>query len=277
MKAVQRRFDIDLSLSYILPGTTDFVFQIHALNGIDQVVESESLRITPSVRQHIFEDPQVGNRFLRLQANAGPLKIRYRARVRVERPLGNKRAQEHAVADLPDHVLHHLMPTRYCESDLLGSATLKLFGNHAPGTARVETICDWIQRNVDYRSGSTDTTTTACDVFLRRAGVCRDFAHLGITFCRALNIPARLAVGYSVFNAPPPDFHAMFEVYLGGRWELFDPTLMSAPQDMVRIAVGRDAKDVAFSTIFGPVTAGEISPRITPVAQAITASDSLPL
>ena len=264
--AVKRRFDVDLSLSYTLPGTTDFVFQIHALNGIDQVVESESLRITPGARQHIYEDPQVGNRFLRLQADTGPLKIRYRARVRIERPRRNKRAHEHAVADLPDHVLHHLMPTRYCESDLLGPATLKLFGTHAPGMARVEAICDWIQRNVDYRSGSSDSTTTACDVFLRRAGVCRDFAHLGVTFCRALNIPARLAVGYSVFTTPPPDFHAMFEAYLGGRWELFDPTQMSAPHDMARIAVGRDAKDVAFSTIFGPVIAGPILPKIVPVA-----------
>ncbi|MEO5770638.1 MAG: transglutaminase family protein [Burkholderiaceae bacterium] len=266
MKAVPRRFDVDLSLSYTLPGTTDFVFQIHALNAIDQVVESESLRITPGARQHIFEDSQVGNRFLRLQADAGPLKIRYRARVRVERPRRNKRAREHAVVELPDHVLHLLMPTRYCESDLLGPATLKLFGNHAPGTARVEAICDWLQRNVDYRTGSSDTTTSACDVFLRRAGVCRDFAHLGVTFCRALNIPARLAVGYSVFTTPPPDFHAMFEAYLGGRWELFDPTSMAEPQDMARIAVGRDAKDVAFSTIFGPVTAGPILPRIVPVA-----------
>ena len=266
MKARQNRFDVDLTLSYSLPATTDFVFQIHALNGIDQVVESESLRITPSARQHVFEDPQVSNRFVRVQADAGPLKLRYRARVHVDRPRRNKNAAEHPIAELPDGVLHHLMPTRYCESDLLGPATLKLFGQTAPGMARVEALCEWIQRNVDYRSGSSDSTTTACDVFLRRAGVCRDFAHLAVTFCRALNIPARLAVGYAVFTTPPPDFHAMFEAYLGGRWELFDPTRMSSPQDMVRIAIGRDAKDVAFATIFGAAIAGPVLPRITPVA-----------
>lgn len=263
-------FDIDCKLAYTLPATTDFLFQIHALDGIDQAVASESLRMSPSAQQRVYADPHVGHRFLRVQAKPGNFQVRYKARVRVERPKSNVRAEELPIAALPDEVLHNLMPTRYCESDLLGPASLKLFGALPRGFSRVQAISDWIRRNVDYRIGSTDTTTTACDVFLRRAGVCRDFAHLGVTFCRALNIPARLAVGYSIFASPPADFHAMFEAYLGGRWELFDPTHLSAPADMVRIAVGRDAKDVAFSTIFGAAMTRTILPLIKRVPVAST-------
>jgi transglutaminase-like putative cysteine protease len=261
-----RLFDIDCKLGYALAQTTDFVFQIHAMQSPDQEVVSESLRVTPSASCHTYTDPNVGQRFLRVQAPAGPLNLRYRARVKVARPPRKLDAPELPIAALPDEVLHNLMPTRYCESDLLGSAAMKLFGNVAPGCARVVAICDWIHRNVDYRTGSSDTTTTACDVFLRRAGVCRDFAHLGVTFCRALNIPARLAVGYSLFRTPPPDFHAMFEAFVGGRWELFDPTRMSDPRELVRIAVGRDAKDVAFATIFGAAQSRLIAPIVKRVA-----------
>jgi transglutaminase-like putative cysteine protease len=265
MSTPSRLFDIDCKLAYTLPDGADFVFQIHALNGLDQTVLTESLRITPRAESRVYQDPHVGHRFLRVHAQAGPLKLRYRARVQVNRPRRNASAAELQVADLPDDILHNLMPTRYCESDLLGPAALKLFCGLKPGYSRVQAICEWIQRNVEYRLGSSDTTTTACDVFLRRAGVCRDFAHLAVTFCRALNIPARLAVGYAQFDTPPPDFHAMFEAFLGGRWELFDPTRMSDPRDLVRIAVGRDAKDVAFATIYGAAQTHAILPRVARV------------
>ncbi len=262
MTTRRQTFDIDCRLAYELPAPVDFLFQIHALQGMDQTVETESLQITRTAKRHVFEDPQVRHRFLRVRAAAGPLQLRYRARVRVDRALRNPRAAEHAIADLPDEVLHNLMPTRYCESDLLAPATLKLFGSLKPGASRVTAICDWIHRNVEYRIGSSNSTTTARDVFVQRAGVCRDFAHLAVTFCRALNIPARLAVGYARFDTPPPDFHAMFEAWLGDRWELFDPTRMTSPYDLVRIAVGRDAKDVAFATIFGAATSKHILPCV---------------
>jgi transglutaminase-like putative cysteine protease len=261
-------FDIDCKLGYTLASTTDFVFQIHALQGLDQEVVTESLRITSGSSYRTYEDPHIGHRFLRVQAAPGALNLRYRARVRVARPRRNLHAEELPIAALPDEVLHNLMATRYCESDLLGPAAIKLFGGLSPGYSRVAAICDWIQRNVDYRTGSSDTTTTACDVFLRRTGVCRDFAHLGVTFCRALNIPARLAVGYAIFNTPPPDFHAMFEAFVGGRWELFDATRMSDPRDLVRIAVGRDAKDVAFATIFGAAQTRVLAPIVTRVERS---------
>jgi transglutaminase-like putative cysteine protease len=163
---------------------------------------------------------------------------------------------------LPDAVLHNLMPTRYCESDLLARAAQKIFGDTLPGHGRVQAISDWIHEHVDYELGTTVPTTTACDVFRQRAGVCRDFAHLGITFCRALNIPARLVAGYAHFEEPPPDFHAVFEAWLGDEWVMFDPTRLVDPDDMVRIAVGRDAKDVAFATLFGPATMTSMTPLI---------------
>jgi transglutaminase-like putative cysteine protease len=117
----------------------------------------------------------------------------------------------------------------------------------------VQAIADWIHDSIVYEPGISDSTTTAREVFVERAGVCRDFAHLGITFCRALNIPARLVVGYVWFDEPPQDFHAVFEAWLGGQWVLFDATRMAPVDRLVRVGTGRDAKDVAFCTFFGPV------------------------
>jgi transglutaminase-like putative cysteine protease len=129
----------------------------------------------------------------------------------------------------------------------------QLFGDVAPGIGRVQAIADWIHDSITYEPGTSDSTTTAREVFVERAGVCRDFAHLGITFCRALNIPARLVVGYVWFEEPPQDFHAVFEAWLGGQWVLFDATRMAPVDRLVRVGTGRDAKDVAFCTFFGPV------------------------
>lgn len=259
-----RQFDIDCRLAYDLAGPCDFLFQVHALDGMDQAVLSESLVVAPRRPLHVYADPAIGHRFLRLQAGAGPLSLRYRARIE-RRPIAPQPdAPELPVGQLPDEVLHNLMPTRYCESDLLASAAMKLFGQIPPGHARVQAIADWVHENVEYRIGSTGPTTTARDVFVQRAGVCRDFAHLAVTFCRALNIPARLVVGYAIFDEPPPDFHAVFEAFLGGRWVMFDATRMTPVENLVRIAVGRDAKDVAFATIFGPAQMTAMSPDIRP-------------
>jgi transglutaminase-like putative cysteine protease len=146
--------------------------------------------------------------------------------------------------------MSHLFPSRYCESDQLGRFAWRRFGELAPGYARVDAICDWINDNVDYLEGSSDGSTSAYDTFTTRSGVCRDFAHLGITFCRALGIPARFVSAYG-WKLEPQDFHAVFEAYLDGRWYLFDPTRMSPPEGVIRIGVGRDAADSAFATYFG--------------------------
>lgn len=259
-----RCFDIDCTLSYRVDGPSDFLLQVHALHGMDQQVLSESLRISPEMPVHVYADPNVAHRFMRLHAEAGEFELHYQARVHRERPVIDTSAAWMPIADLPDEVLHNLMPTRYCESDLLGRAAQKLFGGFGSGYERVQAVSDWIHGNVEYLLGSTQATTTAMNVFVQRAGVCRDFAHLGITFCRALNIPARLVVGYARFDEPPPDFHAVFEAYIGGRWVMFDPTHMSPVDELIRIATGRDAKDVAFATIFGPATMLAMSPLIRP-------------
>jgi transglutaminase-like putative cysteine protease len=260
-----RLFNVDCKLSYTLLDDTHFLFLVHALDGMDQAVVEESLRLTPAVDYELHADAVFGHRTLRLKAAAGPLTLRYRARVRLERALPDRRAKEMPIEALPHEVLPDLMPTRYCESDRLASAATKMFGNTPPGYARVQAVCDWIHEHIEYRAGWSDTTTTACDVFLQRSGVCRDFAHLGVAFCRALNIPARLAVGYARFDKPPPDFHAVFEAFVGGHWELFDATGLADPQDLVRIAVGRDAGDVAFATLFGPVRTRLIRPEVEQV------------
>ena len=260
-----RVFDIDCVLSYQLAGTSDFLFQIHALNGRDQEVLSESLTLVPAIPAHVYEDPTQRHRFMRLQAQAGSFELRYQARVRRTPEPVDLNAAEMPIADLPDDVLHNLMPTRYCESDVLSHAAQKLFGALPRGHARVLAICDWIHANVDYQIGTSNATTTALNVFTQRAGVCRDFAHLGVTFCRALNIPARLVVGHANFDEPPPDFHAVFEAFLGGRWVLFDATRMAPLDELVRIASGRDAKDVAFATIYGPAVMTAMSPLVNEV------------
>lgn len=261
-----RTFDIDCLLSYQVNGSTDFLFQVHALHGMDQQVLSESLVITPDLPVHVFADPNMHHRFVRLHADAGPVDLRYRARVRRTPAPAELLAAEVSIAKLPDDLLHYLMPSRYCESDHLSRAAQKLFSGVSPGHFRVQAIADWIHDNIEYRIGSSQATTTARDVFVQRVGVCRDFAHLGVTFCRALNIPARLVVGYSRFADPPPDFHAVFEAYVGDRWVLFDATRMAPLEDLVRISTGRDAKDVAFATIFGPAMMTAMSPLIAPVS-----------
>jgi len=257
-----KTFDIDCQLSYQVNGPSDFLFQIHALNGMDQQVLSESLVVTPELPVHTYSDPTIGHRFVRLHAEAGPLALHYQARVRRTPAPVDTLAAEVPIAQLPDELMHNLNPTRYCESDHLGQAAQKMFAGLPRGHARVKGVVDWIHANIEYRVGSSQATTTARDVFVQRAGVCRDFAHLGVTFCRALNIPARLVVGYANFDEPPPDFHAVFEAYLGGRWVMFDATRMSPIDELVCIATGRDAKDVAFATIFGPATMTSMSPLI---------------
>jgi transglutaminase-like putative cysteine protease len=259
-------FDIDCRLDYELTGSCDFLFQIHALDGIGQHVITESLTLTPDHPVHVYADPFVRHRFLRVQADEGAFGVHYKARVCRWDDVRDTGARELAIAEIPDEVLHNLMPTRYCESDHLGRVAQKMFGELEPGYSRVQAVSDWIHDHIDYEIGSTNATSTARDVFERRAGVCRDFAHLGVTFCRALNIPARLVVGYVEFEEPPPDFHAVFEVFLGtkdgGRWVMFDPTRMAPIEKLVRIAMGRDAKDVAFATIFGPACMKSMQPDI---------------
>ncbi|SDD26426.1 Transglutaminase-like enzyme, putative cysteine protease [Variovorax sp. CF079] len=245
--------NVETVLDYEVEAPSHLLLNIEAARSGAQTVISEDLAIEPAVEMQVFCDEGSGNRFIRFDAPQGPLKIRYRAsvqRAHVEVPPD---LAEVPVNQVPNEILHYMMPTRYCESDLMSRCAQQLFGDLPPGIGRVQAIADWIHDSITYEPGSSDSTTTAREVFVERAGVCRDFAHLGITFCRALNIPARLVVGYVWFDEPPQDFHALFEAWLGGRWVLFDATRMAPVDRLVRVGTGRDAKDVAFCTIFGPV------------------------
>jgi transglutaminase-like putative cysteine protease len=170
--------------------------------------------------------------------------------------------------ELPEEVLPYLNPSRYCESDRLGDFAMAEFGRLDRGYLRVDAIRDWTHEHLRYQSGSTNTSTTACDVLIQRTGVCRDYAHLAIALCRALCIPARYVSGYAV-ALEPPDFHGFFEAFLGDRWYLFDATRLAPVEGLVRIGTGRDAADVPFATLIGAailkkksVTAQELTDEI---------------
>jgi hypothetical protein len=254
--------EVDCTLLYQADGPTDCLFQIHALHDADQEVLTESLEVTPPMAWRVYADPYQNHRFTRLHVMGGEFTVRYRATVRRTVAAFDPTARLVPIAELPDDLLHNLMPTRYCESDVMSRTAYKLFSGVQPGAPQVIAVVDWIHQNIDYQIGSTTNTSTSQDVYMQRAGVCRDFAHLAVTFCRALNIPARLVVGYAPFDEPPPDFHAVFEAYIGDQWVVFDPTRMSPPERLVRIASGRDAKDVAFASLFGPARMLAMAPEI---------------
>lgn len=242
---------VETVLEYRVLSPTHFCFNIEAAHWPTQQILSERLAISSGVKPHAYTDPRSGNRFLRFDAQPGVLRVQYKAEVEVHPPVPDATLRETPVARVPDDIFPYLLATRYCESDVLSNEVVRMFGNIAPGFARVRAIEAWIRSEIAYRPGSTDSNTTAQQVFQQRAGVCRDFAHLGITCCRALNIPARIVVGYVWFDEPPQDFHALFEAWLDGHWVLVDPTGMAPVDRVVRIGTGRDAKDVAFATMFG--------------------------
>lgn len=260
---------IDVELAYEVSAPTHLCLHLQAARHADQHLREERLLVHPSVALHDYCDAAKGNRFVRFDAAPGLLRIAYSAQVEVKYRPPASDLGEAAVNAVPDEVLHFLQPTRYCESDLLANAAQQTFCQAAPGLARVQAIADWIHDNIAYVPGSSNATTTAQQIFVQRQGVCRDFAHLGVTFCRALNIPARLVAGYVFFEEPPQDFHAVFEAWLDGRWVLFDPTRMAPVERLVRVGTGRDAKDVAFATLFGAaeLVSKQITVRESPLLQ----------
>jgi transglutaminase-like putative cysteine protease len=166
-------------------------------------------------------------------------------------------AQQHAVGDLPEDTLLYLLGSRYCETDRLSDTAWSLFGLTQPGWPRVQAICDFVHNHITFNYQNARSTRTAWEAFNERTGVCRDFTHLAITFCRCMNIPARYCTGYlGDIGIPPPysvmDFAAWMEVYIGGAWHTFDPRNNVPRIGRVLIARGRDAVDVAIATTFGP-------------------------
>ncbi len=168
-------------------------------------------------------------------------------------------ACQHAVQDLPDDLLIYLLGSRYCDTDHLSETAWSLFGGTPPGWARVQAICDYVHNHLTFGYEHARATRTAREAFAERHGVCRDFAHLAVTFCRCMNIPARYCTGYLGDIGVPPvddpmDFSAWFEAYLGGRWYTFDARHNRPRIGRILMARGRDATDVALATTFGPCT-----------------------
>jgi len=220
------------------------------------------VELEPSLYWDELREPQTLNRFIRVDVAPGPFRVRYLAAVDVTPIEADTQAPEVPVTALPVDAFACLRGSKYCQSEEVFNLACRLFGGMAPGYSRVDAICRWIRANIDYLIGTSTPSYSARDVLALRAGVCRDFAHLAITFCRALNIPARFVTGYARYAEPPPDFHAVFEAFLGGRWQLFDPTDLSPMRDLVRIGTGRDASEVPFATFFGTARLRRLSALI---------------
>lgn len=215
----------------------------------------------PPVIGHEYADLYT-NRCRRIVLPAGATTLRYDAIVELDYlpDAVAPEARQLPVEDLPDDVLVYTLASRYCLSDTLNGTAWRLFGGTAPGWARVQAVCDWLNANITYGLASTPLTT-AVDIYVAGGGMCRDFAHLAVSFCRALSIPARYVFGYmSDASMTPPyptmDFHAWFEVYLeaegGGRWFTFDARFNRPMIGRVPIGRGRDAVDVPMVTTYGP-------------------------
>lgn len=246
--------NIASELIYTVESTSSFTFNIAAANTAYQKTVEESLIITPFIDSEWFQLNEFGCRGLRLKVEPCELSIKYNATVQLSPEIERVRyLNEVEYKKLPVSVLPFLSPSRYCESDRLGRLAWKEFGQLASGYSRVDEICNWVNSHIDYVAGSTNASSSACDVLIQRAGVCRDFAHVSIALCRALGIPARYVSGYAV-GLKPPDFHGFFEVYLEDRWYLFDATRMAPVSGLVRIGIGRDAADTSFANIVGQTT-----------------------
>jgi transglutaminase-like putative cysteine protease len=210
------RFRLGCRLGYRTESETAFVFNVEVQSYVAQRVESEQLRLSPELSKERWVMPESENRYLRIIAPAGELILEYEAVVSFEPQLElPAQVVEIEPADLPLAVFSHLYPSRYCQSDKLERFARSTFGSLESGYARVNGICNWIYEYVYYEGGVSDALTSAFDTVTQRAGVCRDFAHLGIALCRSMGIPARYISAYA-FRLNPPDFHAVFEAYLRG-------------------------------------------------------------
>lgn len=225
-----------------------------------QLLQCESLSLTPELPIGASED-LFGNTVHKVQLPAGRTTIEYDALVEV----ANKPEAVDLSVPLPDvaelsyELLRYTLPSRYCDSDKLLDMAAAHFETHERNLGMVQAISDWVHANIEYRYGACDPLRSASEAIANRYGVCRDFAHIGIALCRAMNIPARYASGFLPQIGVPPnpapmDFHAYVEVYAAGRWHTFDPRYNVPRIGRVRVAAGLDAVDAAFATTFGEAT-----------------------
>jgi transglutaminase-like putative cysteine protease len=273
-------YDIQFQLLWPVPMVT--LLNVHPSREKD-LLEPDELKIEPAIPQDVYFD-SFGNRCIRFFAQPGPLRLLGTTLIQDSGLLDeeNLSAREVPVQELPTDILRYLLASRYCEVDLLSGIAHDLFGTAKPGWERVQAICTWVHDKVRFGYAYARSTKTALDVFTERLGVCRDFQHLAITFCRALNIPARYATGYlgdiGVTVAPTPmDFSAWFEVYLEDRWWAFDARHNARRIGRILMATGRDAADVAITTSFGSSTLTNftvVTDEVVEERQAVAASSN---
>lgn len=247
------------TLGYDCPQPTPMllVLKVHPSRRGD-LISDDTLTFDPPVAAADYSD-SFGNTCTRIVAPAGVTRIStdFEIRDSGEPDEVKQDAAQHAIMDLPEDVLVYLLGSRYCDTDRLADRAGALFNDTPPGWARVQAICDYVHRHLTFDYMKADPRRSAHDGYRERSGVCRDFAHLAITLCRCMNIPARYCTGYLGDIGVPPDenpmdFSAWFEAYLGGRWYTFDARHNTPRIGRILMARGRDATDVALATIFGP-------------------------
>jgi len=252
------RYKLGCELSYDVKAPTVFIFNIELARLLRHQSVTERLTVTPDLERRTYVVPDINNRYFSVEAAPGPLNVLYEAEVTLDVFRADPQTvHETPLSQVPLDIMPFLLPSRFVSSDRLAAFANREFGALPKGHQRVTAICNWLYENIDYRRGSSNEQTTADESLILRAGVCRDFAHIGIAFCRALNIPARFVSCYA-YGLEPRDFHAVFEAYLDGRWWLFDGTRQANLDGLVRIGVGRDAAEIAFASPFGEMEPGPV-------------------
>jgi len=256
---VRLRAGCELTLTATTP--QPLIAMLRPRSGQGQWIVEEKYEFEPFVGATEYVDC-FGNLCQRLTAPVGELRLRTQVIVEVADEIAVKAAAPPtALEALPDYALQFLLPSRYCPSDTLESLALEVTAKKRPGYDQVEAIRAWIREHIEYRYGVSTESTTAADTLRDKAGVCRDFSHIGLSLCRALRIPARMVVGY-LYRLEPMDLHAWFEAFIDGRWYTFDATQAEPRGGRVAIAYGRDAADVALITEFGPLETKDMLVRV---------------
>lgn len=248
------RFFVNSTLHYQVTGSSTLLCSLSCVRTPGQQVSDESIVTSRQVVRHDLSVGTEENRFTLLEiAQPGDLDVEYQATARIAPwTVPHSQIQHHEIHSLDARTIPYLFPSRYAPSDRMRAIANDLFGGIGGHFNQALAIEDWLHRNIAYWPGSSKEQSSALETFEQRSGVCRDFAHLGIAFCRALSIPARYVTVYA-FQLQPQDFHAVFEVSIGGTWYLIDGTRIAPLNGMIRIAQGRDAADAAVATLFGNI------------------------
>jgi transglutaminase-like putative cysteine protease len=246
---------------------TPMIAMLRPRSGLAQWVASEQYELEPFVPVVEYVDG-FGNLCQRLTVQKGSFRIKVVSTVEVSPTIKVERGAELTpVSQLPDDALQFLLPSRYCPSDKLEARAKEIVGQAKPGYAQVEAIRAHVHDTFEYKYGVSDASTGALETLEAKAGVCRDFSHVGVALSRALLIPSRVVVGY-LHELDPMDMHMWFEAFVGGRWYTFDATQAEPKGGRIAVAYGRDAADVALFTEYGPVAVKKMHVAVREIAAA---------